>query len=197
MRSFRLKISGLLLVPLFLFSCGVQHHFASGSEATADTSYVYALPYPKGKKYLLVQGYNSWFSHRGRLNLDFIMKKGSPVLAARGGVVVSVQESFTKGGRSRKYLRKGNYVTVRHDDGSQAYYGHLAHNGALVNVGDTVRQGQEIALSGSTGYSALPHLHFVVWGPTPKGRSQLPTRFRTNKGIKYLRPGRWYKATTD
>lgn len=179
---------------LFLCSCGVQHRFTSSQEAKSDTSYVYALPYKTGTSRFLIQGYNSWFSHRGRRGLDFKMKKGSPVYAARSGVVVGMQESFTRGGRSRKYLRKGNYVTVRHEDGSQAYYGHLAYNGVLVNVGDTVRQGQEIARSGSTGYSALPHLHFVVWGPTPKGRTQLPTRFRTKKGIKYLRPGRWYKA---
>jgi murein DD-endopeptidase MepM/ murein hydrolase activator NlpD len=82
---------------------------------------------------------------------------------------------------------------VRHSDGSQAFYGHLKYNGVLVNVGDTVRTGQIIALSGSTGYSALPHLHFMVWGPTPQGRSQIPSRFATSKGILYLRPGSWYK----
>lgn len=177
---------------LLLFaSCGRQFH--PPKSQAADSSHVYALPYPEGQKHFLIQGYNSWLSHKGRLALDFKMKKGSQVTAARDGVVVSVQEEFTEGGVHKKYYRKANSVVIRHRDGSQAFYGHLQHNGAMVNIGDTVRTGQVIALSGSTGYSALPHLHFVVWGPTPQGRRQLPTRFSTSKGILYLRPGRWYK----
>ncbi|MBD0277679.1 MAG: M23 family metallopeptidase [Flavisolibacter sp.] len=189
----KLFLTSILL--MILSSCGVQHHFTNSREAASDTSYIYDLPYKKGTSRFLVQGYDSWFSHRGRKGLDFKMKKNSPVYAARGGVVVSVQEGFKKGGSSRRYYGKGNHVIIRHADGTQALYGHLAYNGALVNVGDTVQQGQEIARSGSTGYSALPHLHFVVWRSAPAGkRDQLPTRFRTEKGVKYLRRGRWYKA---
>jgi murein DD-endopeptidase MepM/ murein hydrolase activator NlpD len=183
-----------ILSALILSSCGVQHQFRKTSEVSADTTYVYSLPYPKGVSSLVIQGYNSLFSHRDRLSLDFLMKTGSEVTAARGGVVVGLTEGFTEGGTKKKYYRKGNYVTVRHSDGSQAYYGHLQHNGVLVNIGDTVRQGQVIAKSGSTGYSATPHLHFMVWGPTPKGRSQLPTRFKTQYGIMYLKPGKKYKS---
>ena len=185
----------ILLFILILFlgaSCGKQFHFTASKEAPADTSYIYTLPYPKGKAHLLVQGYNSRFSHRGRLGLDFKMKSGSPVMAARDGVVVGVQEGFTKGWVSKKYYRKANYVIVRHSDGTQAYYGHLQHNGADVAVGDTVHMGQVIGHSGSTGYSLFPHLHFTVWRPAATGRKQLPTRFRTTKGAQYLRPGRWY-----
>ena len=184
-----------LFILIFLFtSCGIQHRI-SLNEQIVDSSFVYSLPYPKGSSHLLIQGYRSAFSHKGRLALDFKMKKGSPVAAARGGIVVRVEEEFKKGGLSKKYYRKANQVVIRHNDGSQAYYGHLQHNGVLVNVGDTVAQGQLIAKSGSTGYSALPHLHFIVWGPTPSGgRSQLPTRFKTRKGDIYLKPGKSYTA---
>ena len=183
-----------LLPSFFLFSCGKQFRFATHAEAVADSSYIYALPYPQAKSLLLIQGYNSRFSHRGRLGLDFKMKQGSPVLAARSGVVVAIEESATRGGAKKKYLHKGNYVMIRHSDGTQAYYGHLQHNGADVNVGDSVQTGQLIAHSGSTGYSAFPHLHFIVWRPGAAGRRQVPTRFRTKKGILYLRAGHWYKA---
>lgn len=168
---------------------------AAGELTDADSSFVYTLPYPEGTKHLLVQGYNSWFSHKGRLGLDFKMKKGSPILAARNGVVIRVQESFTSGGVNKRFYGKANSVVIKHDDGSQALYGHLKQNGALVQPGDTVHQGQLIAYSGSTGYSAFPHLHFSVWNSSSNGRRMLlPTRFQTSKGIKYLKPGKWYKA---
>ncbi len=190
-----MRLIGFFFIVIIFSSCGVQHHFVSNKEAKDDTSYVYSLPYPKGVSYLMVQGYKSQFSHRGRLSLDFKMKRGSPVTAARNGVVVRVEESFSTGGVNKKYLRKANQVIILHSDGSQAYYGHVQQNGVVVNVGDVVKAGQVIAKSGSTGFSAFPHLHFIVWGPTPGGgRSQLPTRFNTKKGIKYLRPGRWYTA---
>src|SRR6476620_3636107 len=151
-----------VLLIFFFSSCGRQYHMAKSEAEDTDSSYVYTLPYPEGTNRLLIQGYNSWFSHKGRLGLDFKMPKGSPVTAARAGVVVRVQESYTKGGVHRKYYGKANSVVIRHDDGTQALYGHLKHNGALVQVGDTIRQGQLIAYSGSTGYSAFPHLHFSV-----------------------------------
>jgi murein DD-endopeptidase MepM/ murein hydrolase activator NlpD len=49
-----------------------------------------------------------------------------------------------------------------HTDGSMALYAHLAENGALVHPGQHVETGQRIGLSGNTGYSTAPHLHFAV-----------------------------------
>ena len=159
-----------------------------------DTSEVYSLPYPKGVSHFVIQGYKSFFSHKGQLNLDFMMKKGSAVTAARDGVVIKAVKQYTRGGVKKKYFRMANQVIVSHKDGSLAMYAHLQYNGALVAVGDTVKKGQLIAKSGSTGYSALPHLHFAVWMPTQKGRAEIPTRFETKGGTRYLRPGRWYRA---
>ena len=187
-----MKVLLFSTIVFLLVSCGRQFHFTSSKEADTDTSYIYTLPYPKGKNLLLVQGYNSSFSHRGRLGLDFKMRSGSPVTAARDGIVVGTQENFTKGGINKKYYHKANYVIVRHSDGTQAYYGHLHHNGVAVAVGDTVHIGQVLAYSGSTGYSLFPHLHFMVWQPAATSRKQVPTRFRTQKGDQYLRPGHWY-----
>jgi len=183
-----------LILGLFS-SCGVQYKLTNGEADQADSSFVYSLPYPQGKKHLMIQGYRSKLSHKNRLALDFKMKKGSPVTAAREGVVVRVEQGYTKGGYSKKYLGKANVVVIKHSDDSQAMYAHLQHNGALVKVGDSVKVGQVIAKSGSTGYSAMPHLHFIVWGPVPGGgRSQLPTRFQTKSGAKYLKPGKSYRA---
>lgn len=186
-----ISISGLFLL---FFSCGIQYKFQGSKEEKVDTSYIYSLPYHKGRSHLVIQGYNSKFSHQGRIMLDFKMKKGSPVSAARSGVVVAAIDTFSKGGPNRRYLRRGNNVGILHDDSTQALYGHLQYKGALVKVGDSIKKRQLIAYSGNTGFSAIPHLHFVVWKFTKNGREQLPTRFYTRKGVKYLRTGRLYKS---
>ena len=159
-----------------------------------DNSFAYGLPYKKGKSYLLVQAYMSNMSHKGEYALDFKMHKGSKVCAARSGVVVEIREDSNKGGLKPKYLSEGNHVIIQHDDGSYGNYWHLKYNGALVNVGDTVQQGQVIGLSGNTGYTAFPHLHFEVTTQFSAGYNQIPTRFKTRKGIRYLKPLKWYKS---
>jgi murein DD-endopeptidase MepM/ murein hydrolase activator NlpD len=159
-----------------------------------DSSYVYSLPYEKSKSFLIVQGYFGIFSHKERAALDFKMKRGTNICAARNGVVVRVKEDSDRGGVNKKYRSDGNNIVIQHEDGSRAGYWHLQKNGALVNVGDTVQQGQVIGLSGKTGYAAMPHLHFLVWtyDDLRKWRP-VATRFQTVKKIRYLRAWRKYK----
>ena len=159
-----------------------------------DSSYVYALPYENKTSHLLIQGYFSHFSHKERAALDFKMKRGTNILAARDGIVVRVKEDGAKGGWNKKYRSQGNNIVIQHSDNSRSGYWHLQKDGALVKVGDTVRQGQIIGLSGKTGYAAMPHLHFIVWKSDSRGWQQVATRFQTSKGIKYLRPWKWYKS---
>jgi len=122
------------------------------------------------------------------------MKRGTKITAARAGVVVRVKEDGDRGGWNKKYRPYGNNIVIQHDDGSRAGYWHLQKDGALVNVGDTVKQGQIIALSGKTGYAAMPHLHFLVWNFDGRGNwQQVATRFQTSNGPKYLRSMKKYK----
>jgi murein DD-endopeptidase MepM/ murein hydrolase activator NlpD len=163
-----------------------------------DTSYVYALPYEKGRSFLIVQGYFGVFSHKERAALDFKMKQGTKICAARDGVVVRIKEDSDRGGMNKKYRSDGNNIVIQHPDGSRAGYWHLQKDGALVNAGDTVKQGQVIALSGKTGYASMPHLHFLVWRSDNKRQwSSVATRFQTSKSIKYLRAWRKYRNSTD
>jgi murein DD-endopeptidase MepM/ murein hydrolase activator NlpD len=158
-----------------------------------DTSFVYSLPYDSGAAHLIVQGYFSRYTHKNRVALDFKMKRGTRVFAARSGVVIQVKNDGKLGGLKKDYRAHGNHVVIQHEDGSKAGYWHLQYQGSLVKVGDTVQQGQVVGLSGKTGYALLPHLHFYVWGTDAAGRRiQIPTRFRTSKGIIYLRPFRRY-----
>jgi murein DD-endopeptidase MepM/ murein hydrolase activator NlpD len=161
-----------------------------------DTSYVYALPYEEGKKYRVIQGYFSRYTHKERAALDFNLKRGTNITAVREGVVTRVKEDGTKGGLNKKFRSHGNNIIIQHADGSRAGYWHLQHNGALVNVGDTVKRGQVIALSGKTGYAFVPHLHFLVWTSKNGQWQQVATRFQTSKGIKYLKSWGKYRNQT-
>ena len=82
-----MKLFVAVVLVASLSSCGVQYQLANEDLEQKDSSFVYSLPYEKGKKYLLIQGYRSKLSHKNRLALDFKMKKGTPITAARDGVV--------------------------------------------------------------------------------------------------------------
>ena len=195
-----MKFLWFLLGSVLLTSCAVSNNpirsevrrLQKGIDHE-DTSYLYDLPYEEGKSYRMVQGYFSSFTHKERAALDFKMKRGSKICAARGGVVIRVKEDGNRGGLKRKFRAYGNYVIIQHADSSRAGYWHIQKDGALVNVGDTVLQGQPIALSGKTGYSAIPHLHFLVWTNKSGGWQQVPTRFQTSTGVKYLKGWKKYK----
>lgn len=132
----------------------------------------YVLPYPVGKKYHVPQGNCGAYTHirsgvfQGlnfgdmRYAYDFNMPIGSEIVASRGGEVINLDESHKYFGDN---ALKQNFLIIIHEDGTGAYYGHLAHEGVLVEVGDKVKQGDVIALSGMSGYSyGIPHLHFAV-----------------------------------
>lgn len=112
------------------------------------------------------QGYGGSFSHadpENRYAVDFAAAIGTPVQAARSGVVMQVESDFDKAGlKLEKYGGRANLIRILHEDGSMAVYAHLKTEGVLVRVGQHVRAGQQIGLSGNTGFTTGPHLHFVV-----------------------------------
>jgi hypothetical protein len=93
------------------------------------------------------------------------MPEGTPIRAARGGLVIHVVDRFSEGGFKREYLNKNNIVQILHEDGTVAQYVHMKKNGAAVKEGDRVETGDVIAWSGNVGYSESPHLHFSVFRP--------------------------------
>jgi hypothetical protein len=194
----------LLFIPAVVISaasCSVSknpqrkiiHDLVKG-KTTEDTSFVYHLPYNAGDKHLLVQGYFSRFTHKESAALDFKMKRGTKISAARGGVVIRAKGDGNRGGWNKKYRPDANIIVIQHEDGTKAGYWHLQHNSLLVKLGDTVKQDQPIALSGRTGYAFGPHLHFIVWrNDSPGTRKTLATRFKTKSGDKYLKPLHAYR----
>ena len=191
-----MKIIGILLLLLLGNSLNAQtqddysiRELKNGSFVN-DNSYIYDLPFQKGKKVYLIQAYDSKLSHKDEYALDFKVKEGTAICAAREGKVIAARGDSDKGGLKPENLSDGNYISIQHSDGSIAHYWHLKKDGVLVAVGDTVIKGQTIGYSGNTGYSAFPHLHFEV----VQGGKQVPTRFKTTRGTKYLKPSRFYKA---
>jgi murein DD-endopeptidase MepM/ murein hydrolase activator NlpD len=112
-----------------------------------DTSYVYDLPFAGEKSFLLIQAYNSKMSHAKELSLDFKMKPGSKICAARPGVVLAIKADSDKGGLQDQYLHEGNHIIIKHEDGSKAMYWHLQKDGVAVNLNDSVKKGQWIVVT--------------------------------------------------
>jgi murein DD-endopeptidase MepM/ murein hydrolase activator NlpD len=123
---------------------------------------------------------------------DFEMPVGTPVRAAREGVVMLVEGAYLEGNRTRGHE---NYVVVRHDDDTLASYAHLTTDGVLVAVGRRVARGQVLGLSGGTGTS-LPHLHFHVQRPGTAWT--MPVTFRNTRAHPNgLREGEVYRANPE
>ena len=169
----------LLLVPMVSCSGGDDEiNYCADSELginCQDADYIqnsnspYVLPWEIGKTFTAGQGNFTDGSHSlGQIQFayDINMPIGTKIVAMRSGIVVKVIESFVDlESGTVGLVDEANIIKVKHDDGSEAQYVHLTLNGALKNEGDSVDQGEIIALSGNTGKTTGPHLHFQVIQP--------------------------------
>jgi len=134
------------------------------AEQSSDAHY--RLPFPEVQRFPIAQAFGGEVSHLDKQNyyaVDIAMPEGTPVLAARDGVVMTVDNDFYGAGQDlSKYGDRANNIRLVHNDGTMAVYAHLQLESARVSVGDHVRAGQQLALSGNTGFTRGPHLHFVV-----------------------------------
>lgn len=159
---------------------------AGGRQKAPPKPYYYALPYSDGP-YRVSQGFLGRFSHYSgspdEQAIDWTMPAGTKVTAARAGVVVACRADVSVGGRDVAYKKDCNYIVIRHEDGTYAEYLHLDKDGVLVHTGDKVTQGEEIGLSGNTGYTSEPHLHFAVFNNVSgKERKTIPIEFELASG---------------
>lgn len=158
---------GSALVAVITSSTGGELMLNSqpGDPSARPKDVVYQLPLQQ-RSFRIDQGFGGGFSHndpQNRYAVDFAADVGTPVTAAREGLVMQVESDFEKASLNReKYGGRANFIRILHDDGTMALYAHLRAEGALVRVGQRVRQGQQIGLSGNTGFTTGPHLHFAV-----------------------------------
>lgn len=99
----------------------------------------------------VISGFGEQSSGKKNDGIDIALPEGTPVKAAENGIVIYAGDGLKD---------FGNTVLVRHEDGLVTVYGHASE--IRVSRGDTVRRGQEIALSGLTGNAETPKLHFEV-----------------------------------
>ncbi|MBL7709878.1 MAG: M23 family metallopeptidase [Chitinophagaceae bacterium] len=193
-----LRIIKIVIVISIVLTIGIFIFFSISTDVTPNIdSYVYELPFKKGDKYKVVQGYGGLFSHRDIAALDFEMPVGTPVHAARGGIIYSYRDDSDEGGIFSKYKNKANYIIIKHDDGSFGCYWHLQKNGVLVNKGK-VSKGQQIGISGATGLVLRPHLHFSVkLKLNYQVNSFTRTKFNTTNGVVILERGETYERPVD
>ncbi|MGW1077920.1 M23 family metallopeptidase [Streptomyces sp. NPDC002537] len=113
---------------------------------------------------------------RGHTGVDFPAPVGTPVSAAGGGTVVKAGPRGAGDGKAY-----GNAIVIKHASGTYSQYAHLLR--VDVRVGDTVRAGQRIALSGNTGNTSGPHLHFEIRTSPNYGHAMDPVHFLRSRGV--------------
>lgn len=162
--------------PALRYRRELYFHARFGDPQARPQPYIYGLPYPHGLTFAVLQGFHGAFSHRGsnEYAVDFNCPVATPVVAARPGVVVAINASAQGSGTTQDFLddKRANFVLVRHDDGTIGEYMHLSPSGVEVHPGQRVKRGQELALSGNTGFSSTPHLHFQVMTAADDGLSK-------------------------
>ncbi|MFT3765170.1 MAG: M23 family metallopeptidase [Minicystis sp.] len=156
----------------------------TGTAEEALTSDFLPYPWPSGQSYVVTQGNGGLYwngascvsggDHTGLAQYawDWGLPTGTPVLASKAGKVKMTQFLGTSDacyngcGTTCPYVgsvdctNRGNYVVIAHNDGTtQALYLHLSRVDVAVNA--TVSAGQQIGLSGTSGWSTGPHLHFM------------------------------------
>ncbi len=97
------------------------------------------------------------YNGSGHNGIDFGIKMGTPILSAAAGTVLGTGDTDT----ACSGVSYGKWVLVKHANGLATLYAHLSVIQA--RVGDQVSSRQQIGLSGNTGYSTGPHLHFTVY----------------------------------
>lgn len=168
----------------------LKHVFKLGDRHARHLSSIrYCLPFEKGSRVTVGQGYNGTFSHQHqfKFSVDFFVPTGTLVCAARAGRVAEVEVTSNLGGETMAFVPFTNYIKICHLDGTVANYAHLKEKCSLVSVGDEVVEGMPIAYSGNTGFSSTPHLHFDVHRPLDGHEvTTIKVRFRIFGDPNYL-----------
>ena len=145
----------------------LRYRYRYGAYTAAhDPDALYRMPWLDGRSFVIGQAPGgkivTHFSPSSRNAIDIPMPEGTPILAARDGIVFMTVAENDAGGADEAYRAKANVVRVLHADGTVGNYVHLMHEGVAVKNGERVEAGKLIGYAGNTGMSSGPHLHFAV-----------------------------------
>lgn len=146
--------------------CALTTLVALPSSANAAANEKAAFPGACPVAAEISQGY-----HDGHDGVDLAAPIGTPIFAAGPGEV-------TESGPASGY---GQWVRIKHPDGSVTEYGHMFER--FVAVGDTVTEGQRIASVGNEGQSTGPHLHFEAHIDGGTGFGDDPLAYMAERGV--------------
>ncbi len=141
-----------------------SYHFSVGTPSDIQEDHSLLRP-PFAGSFQISQAFNGGYSHNlpgNRYAMDISMPVGTPVLAAKSGTVLDMRDSFDGHSNDPAERARTNYIRLLHADGTMTLYAHLKKGSGVVGPGQHVKAGQLLALSGNTGYSTGPHLHFAV-----------------------------------
>ena len=164
---------------------GLRLDTVPGSVNATPRDYEYLFPLSSIEP-RIEQGWGGRYSHGDAENhhaVDFAADSGTMVLSAREGIVMQVDAGEADTGGAGPRDGGANLVRILHDDGSMAVYAHLQPGDVLVKQGQRVRRGQPIGLSGNSGFSSGPHLHFVVQVNRGMHLESVPFRMFSRQGI--------------
>ncbi|MCB5180011.1 M23 family metallopeptidase [Streptomyces antimicrobicus] len=151
---------------------------AAGSAAgtAAGKSAVWGAPLAKYTLSATFGKGGSLWSHK-HSGQDFAVPVGTPVKAVHGGVVVKAGGNGAGDGPAY-----GNAIVIKHADKTYSQYAHLSK--IQVKVGQKVTTAQQIGLSGNTGNSTGPHLHFEIRTTPNYGSAVNPVAFLSKAGVR-------------
>jgi len=146
----------------------------------------YRAPFPLAETHVITQAYPMRATHvtpDSQYAVDIGLPDGTPIHAAREGIVINLRHDSFRGGVEAALLDQANVVEILHDDGTIAVYAHLHWDSIQVHVGQRVALGQYIANSGNTGFTSGPHLHFAVLRNAGNNNVSVPIQFAGMGGV--------------
>jgi murein DD-endopeptidase MepM/ murein hydrolase activator NlpD len=142
-----------LAIGLFWAACGAAE-------------VLYRLPWADGLTFMFTQvpggRITTHFTKATRYAVDIAMPPGVPIVAAREGTVEALEARHGAAPDEEPLTYEGNFVRVRHADGTAAIYAHLSYRAVVIAIGERVHTGQLLGYSGGSGDVQEAHLHFAV-----------------------------------
>jgi murein DD-endopeptidase MepM/ murein hydrolase activator NlpD len=154
-------------------------------DAMPAPNVLYRAPFAVGSSYRITQAWPQVITHLSasdRYALDIGLPDGTPIYAAREGLVINVQHDKFLTAAAPVMLDQANMIEILHDDDTIAIYAHLQWDSVRVQPGQRVGRGDYIANSGNTGFSTGPHLHFAVSHNAGMATVSLPVVFQGPAG---------------